>query len=267
MVIPRRVKMEFDYMFDFQWQRRLTGWDSVNDGVQLVVSPLCFMIIMIPITIDAIIWIIIIIIVGAGNMIAGGIYEAHPDYRVVKYVTDMEETMDEDELSLKRELLVTVACGDLTLDKGAPLQATPRNIVISGPDSPTNRNEKARSRLLNLLGAQMSFGETVGNPVLFYIGAFCYKIMDLRHDSSSGDSAISLAFGIKRMVVVHGAIVSGCLLASNNPSTAAGIVGPCHEALSYRPFIFRRVRALERQQDPKGTSRCERKHFYHLYLS
>lgn len=65
--------------------------------------------------------------------------------------------------------------------------------VISGLGSPTNGNEKVRSRLLNLLGAQMRFGEIVGNLVLFYIGAFCYIIVDLRHDPSSRDFTISLA--------------------------------------------------------------------------
>jgi hypothetical protein len=39
------------------------------------------------------------------------------------------------------------------------------------------------------------------------------------------------------MVIVHVAIVSGCLLASNNPSTAAGIVGGHHGAMSPSQLI------------------------------
>jgi hypothetical protein len=52
------------------------------------------------------------------------------------------------------------------------------------------------SRLLNLLGAQADFGGAVGSPVLFFLGAFIYTILDLKQDPSSEDSAISLGFGI-----------------------------------------------------------------------
>ncbi|CZR66156.1 uncharacterized protein PAC_16057 [Phialocephala subalpina] len=83
----------------FSTRRPLTRWYWVNDAVQLIISLFCFIIMVIPVTIDTILW-IIATIVGAGNMVVGGIYEAHLDYRVVKYINDMEETMDEEELSL-----------------------------------------------------------------------------------------------------------------------------------------------------------------------
>jgi hypothetical protein len=46
------------------------------------------------------------------------------------------------------------------------------------------------------------------------------------------------------MIIVHVAIVSGCLLAANNPSTSAGIVGSGHEALEYRPTNRRRAPSI-----------------------
>lgn len=56
---------------------------------------------------DTIIW-IGVIIVGAGNMLVGGLYEAHIDYRIVNYVTSLEHGTDEGKLRIERVLLVTV---------------------------------------------------------------------------------------------------------------------------------------------------------------
>lgn len=267
MTIPRRKKIEFDYLFEFQWAKGVTRWRGVNDVIQLLTSLFCFAVILIPVTIDSIMW-IVGIIVGAGNMIVGGLYEAHLDYRIVKFVKeDMGVSVDEEELRRKRELLVTITSGNLMLDKGRPLEAITRSIVIPGKDAPVEGKEKARSRLLNLLGAQTSFGNAVGSPVLFYLGAFVYTILDLRNDPSSEDSAIALGFGIEWMVIVHVAIVSGCLLASNNPATSAGIVGSGHEALEYRPPVLRRAGTLHSHrsgEDPKTASRRGRKRFYNL---
>jgi hypothetical protein len=92
--------------------------------------------------------------------------------------------------------------------------------------------EISRSRLLNLIGAQSSFGGAVGSPVLFYIGAFIYTILDLHNNPSNQDNALSLGFGIEWMIIVHVAIVSGTLLAANNPSTSSGIVGSSHQAMN-----------------------------------
>lgn len=76
-----------------------------------------------------------------------------------------------------------------------------------------------------MLGSQYSFGAAVGAPVFVYLGAFLYTIIDLESNPSNLDSAISLAFGVEWMIVVHVAIIRGCLLASNNPNTFTGIVG------------------------------------------
>lgn len=52
------------------------------------------------------------------------------------------------------------------------------------------------------------------------------------------------------MIIVHVAIVSGCLLAANNPSTSAGIVGCGHEVLDYRPPALRRAQSLHSTMRP-----------------
>lgn len=52
-----------------------------------------------------------------------------------------------------------------------------------------------------------------------------YTILDLLNDPSDQYVAISLAFGVEWMIIPHDVIVAGCLLARNNPSTVAVIVG------------------------------------------
>jgi hypothetical protein len=223
MTIPRRKKIEFDYLFD---RRRAImkkkRWLWVNDFVQLAISMFLFSVILVPVFIGTVVW-IAVTIVGAGNMLTGGLYEAHLDYRLAKYTQKISSSrlasqndQDETKLAMERELLVTIASGNLKLDKdrGSPQVTIPQSLTIPGASHPSEGSEKSRSRLLNLLGAQSSLGSAVGSPVL-----------DLRTDPSSQDAAISLGFGIEWIIIVHVAIVSGCLLASNNPSTSSGIVG------------------------------------------
>jgi hypothetical protein len=264
MTIPRRKKIEFDYLFEFSWPGKLTRWGWFNEFVELGVSAFCFAIILIPVVLDTMIW-IIVIICGAGNMIVGGLYEAHLDWRICRFVKGMKSEVAED-LVAKRELLVTITSGNLMLDKGNPQKTIPKSIAIPSTESATDGLEKGRSRLLNLLGAQTSFGSAVGSPVLFYMGAFVYSILDLRNDPSNEDSAESLGFGMEWMIIVHVAMISGCLLASNNPSTSAGIVGTDHEALKHPPKGLPRTPTLPSQKEEVKTiySSCGR--FTHLIL-
>jgi hypothetical protein len=260
---PRRKKIEFDYSFEFEWPKRFTPWKEVNEVVQLLASLCCFAVVLIPVTIDVVVW-IAAIVVAAGDMIVGGLYEAYLDYRVVKFAKEMGDS--ERELSMKRELLVTVTSGNLMLNKGNPLEAITRSIILPRGDEPKEGKEKARSRLLNMLDSQTSFGSAVGSPVLFYLGAFIYTILALRPQLGDEDSAFALGFGIEWMVIVNVAIVSGCLLASNNPSTLAGIVGSGHEALDFQsPGIRRAGTSYSRQsgEDPKKAGHRRRKRFCH----
>jgi ABC-type multidrug transport system fused ATPase/permease subunit len=238
--IPRRKKIAYEYLFD--WPVELVkkpGWRWINTYLRLARSLLLFVVILLPVIIDTLIW-IFVIIVCAAHMLVGALYEAHLDYRIVQYLEDLEfasrnEGMSEETLITLRELLVTVVSGNLVFEKGSPQAAVRDSLTLTHSDDKTIGRKKSRFRLLNLLGAQYSFGSAVGSPVIFYLGAFIYTILDLRNDLSDEDSALSLSFGMEWMIIVHVAIVSGCLLASNNPSTSSGIVGGDHEGL-HRPL-------------------------------
>jgi len=80
---------------------------------------------------------------------------------------------------MKRELLVTITSGNLKLDRSL---SQDQAIYLDG-------DEWGRSRLLDLLGAQPSFGGAIGSHVLFFFGAFIDTILDLLNDPSSEDEA------------------------------------------------------------------------------
>jgi len=88
MTIPRRKKIELNYLFEFEWPKHATSYPKVNDYLQLLFLLLCFFGILIPVTIETVLWISVIVI-GASNMLVGGLYEAHLDYRIMKYIKDM----------------------------------------------------------------------------------------------------------------------------------------------------------------------------------
>ena len=178
--------------------------------------------------VDTAVWIFTIIAL-AGPMLIEGLFEALLDFRIIQFVRSFRFRPDGAGDYPRTELLLTVVSGNLALDVVEPqkkilaaldLTVTPR----SEHDAPL-RQAAVQTRLLSMMGSQSSFGATVGAPVLFYLGAFVYTILDLENSPSSQDAAISLAFGIEWMIVVHVAIVAGCLLASNNPGTSSAIVG------------------------------------------
>jgi len=108
----------------------------------------------------------------------------------------------------------------------------------------------AEMRLKSMLQSQYSFGSVVGAPVLFYIGAFVYTLVGLSANKGDNDTAHALAFGMWWMEIVHVAIVSGCLLASNNPSTVTAVV----------------AEYLVRQEESLRESATERKRDLAIFL-
>ncbi|KAG5772054.1 hypothetical protein H9Q72_001667 [Fusarium xylarioides] len=168
----------------------------------------------------------------AGNNVAG---ESEPN----------NGDEDFDGLREKVELLVIVLAGrrrfnamtsiptqtlsDLYLPDGSHIQ----------PDDEVNQNYPSLSeQLKRLVTSQSAFGAIVGAAVVFYLGAFIYTILDLLGDKSNQDAAISLAFGVEWMIIVHVAIVNGFLLASNNPSPVTMLIG---RPLSTRKPIKRQL--------------------------
>lgn len=173
-----------------------------------------------------------------------------------------------DGLRDKVELLVTVLAGNLVLETYKPwsnnlvlisnaLLATGRRrfsamrphpaetpsalpVPDIPPNSEANQNYPSLSeQLKRLMTAQSAFGAIVGAAVVFYLGAFIYTILDLLGDKSNQDAAISLAFGVEWMIIVHVAIVNGFLLASNNPSPVTMLIGrPLSTRKPLRRMIF-----------------------------
>lgn len=94
---------------------------------------------------------------------------------------------------------------------------------------------KTQTRLRTMLNCQYSFGSMVGAPVLFFLGGFVFALLQSLEDLGSEDIAMALAFGQFYMTVPHIAIVSGLLLAGNNPNILEGVFatqrpGPNDEA-------------------------------------
>lgn len=159
------------------------------------------------------------ILVYAGPMMVSGLHEAVLDYKILRTVLKENFVID---VTTRLYLIVTVVSGNLIVRVGDPFQRIPR--VFEG-----HRNKQGQLR--GLMTAQNSFGATIAAPVVFYLGAFIYTILDLLNKSSDQDAAIALAFGVEWMIIVHVAIISGCLLASNNPSAVSVLVGDARPVL------------------------------------
>lgn len=173
---------------------------------------------------DTIVWIFVIVFL-AGPMIVEGLFEALLDFRILQYVQQQRNDHSVEQQRRKVELLLTIVVGNLDLDIEEPRTKLMAALPRASHDEDDDGRVAEKTRLLSMLGTQSIFGAAVGAPVLFYLGAFVYTILDLMNNPSNEDAAIALAFGIEWMIVVHVAIVAGCLLANNNPNTSTAIVG------------------------------------------
>ncbi|MCJ1433386.1 hypothetical protein MMC27_002746 [Xylographa pallens] len=189
------------------------------------------------IIIDTAVW-VFIIMVGTGPFIFSGLVEAVLDYRIVSHLHDGKSPGRLADRSIglstkdRIQLLTTVVAGNLETEG---VRVNPQEEL----DSVLDREDidKTVVHLRAMLDCQYSFGATVGAPILLYIGSFIYTILDLHNLIGDADTARALAFGIWWMCIVHVAAVSGGLLASNNPSTAAAIVGKGKQEVSYKERI------------------------------
>lgn len=228
--VPRRSRYEIKpWFFAFQWNK-------FNQFPRLLFSISVSGIIV---TWDIFTWTFEIFI-GAGWMLVGGLHEAVLDYKVINSLEYFEQYYTRDqhravqlETNEKGELILAVLFGNL--DRHRIVSSSNRraeNIIGEYLGLPTDARREPQQRdlkirlfqILNLMYAQYSFGSAVGAPVLFYIGAFIYQVVSLGNNPGNNDNALSLAFGMWWMVIVHVAIVAGCLLASNNPSSVSAVV-------------------------------------------
>lgn len=82
---------------------------------------------------------------------------------------------------------------------------------------------RTKTRLRTMLQCQYSFGSVVGAPVIFFLGGFFFAFFLSLDSLGDEDIAESIAFGSWYMIIPHIAIVSGLLLAGNNPSILEGV--------------------------------------------
>lgn len=258
MTVPRQQKIDVGKLFDISigadFVNKIPGWLLVM--VTPVVWILLSTFLVIPLVIlDCTVW-ISTIIVAAGPMMIGGLYEALLDYKIIIRVRNENSPQYPLSNEKKVQLLISIVSGNLIREVGNPQPEIFEN--ISAPRVPFRRNEETRTRLLSMMSSQSSFGSAVGAPVIFYLGAFVYTILDLENQKSNQDAAVSLAFGVEWMIIVHVAIVSGCLLASNNPSTASAIVGRSPDKTQAGPHRLRTIDSQAPVAHHKIDSRTER---------
>jgi hypothetical protein len=84
--------------------------------------------------------------------------------------------------------------------------------------------ERTRMRLNAMLDCQAGFGGTIGAPIVFFLGSFLVSIFGNLAQLGNNSNAHALAFGEWWITIPHVAIVSGCLLAGNNPNTLQAIM-------------------------------------------
>jgi hypothetical protein len=211
MVVPRkRVLTLPDWMFEI-WE---TSRKRFMSKIALALGSFVVAVI------DNVCW-VFTIFAFAGPMIVGALEEAVLDFKILKHGHP-------DAIPQRRlELLSTVVVGNLEVDdsvadrifrgllcdKGSVDARRPLNIPA------------AKVHLSCILDAQMEFADVVGGPVLFYVISFAYALNNGSNDRADTSVSLALAFGMWWMSLVHVSMVSGCLLASNNPSTLRAVLG------------------------------------------
>lgn len=143
---------------------------------------------------------VIVIVTAAGPMLVGGLYEALFDHLILKTLRESaaEDDSSPEDVKVHLQLLVIMALGNLRED-GDPIENTIAKLsVASGQHASAKKEqqEHSKTRLQALMSAQLPFGTAIGAPVLFYLGAFVFTVVDLLNDPSDENSAISLAFGV-----------------------------------------------------------------------
>jgi len=196
---------------------------------------------------DTVIWIGIVFSTSA-PMILSGLYEATLDRKIIESVqTDKLRVRIDPKrrLYLKIHLLYAVLVGNLSLNHPkvgsemphseehsawndvkslvAPFALPPQDSKSEDRNTTTIRNG-TQVRLKGMLDCQASFGAAIGAPVVFFLGSFFFSVFSDLSTVGDNDTSHSLAFGMWWMTIPHVAIVSGCLLAGNNPNTLEVII-------------------------------------------
>lgn len=108
-----------------------------------------------------------------------------------------------------------------------PACTEPAHFQLEADHQPTEKTKrqirKTKTRLRTMLNCQYSFGSMVGAPVVFFLGGFVFTLLQSIQSIGDEDTALALAFGQWYMTIPHIAIISGLLLAGNNPNILEGV--------------------------------------------
>jgi len=214
---------------------------KIDVGMNLISSSFLGLISAVLTAIDTLILVSYILML-AGPLTISALVEALLDHRVLSALSPEKQYGFDDASRLR--LLVTVICGNLVLQEDAASTA-----YDSVPPDPVKEVVEAlekrplpdqQAKLLNLMGSQDEFSEHVSAPVLFYLGGFIYCTLDLFNHPSEQDTALALAFGVKWMIIVNVAIITGCLLARRNPCAVSILADqpPVEQHHFWQPLLY-----------------------------
>ncbi|KAK0752738.1 hypothetical protein B0T18DRAFT_450924 [Schizothecium vesticola] len=219
MSIPRHVQFLSTDVLEEAWIKDATG-----PIARMAISLALLLPAMLCAALDTVIWVVLIMSM-AGPMMVAGLHEATLDCKILRALIARDSKLfqgaGDEQLTTAVELLVTVVSGNLRLgdhDNPDPSSAiiealTGKKVRIEGTvATPANGTPKPRapppplrfspshivhipSRLTRLVTSQLPFGAIVGAPVVFYLGAFIYTVLDLLDNPSDQDRAISIAYG------------------------------------------------------------------------
>ncbi|KAK0620509.1 hypothetical protein B0T14DRAFT_567252 [Immersiella caudata] len=191
----------------------------------------------------------------AGPMLLSGVYETWIDMRLLRYLwkeivfdRKMEDALRTNQvltMKLRAQLLLLVVVGNIDIISTERQGAYPEIMrVVRGLEhEDQNRPDnviQVKSKLLALCSSQNSFGSAVGAPVVFFVGAFIYNMVDIQARLGDNDTAHALAFGMWWMTIPFLAIISCLLLASNNPSSLHGILAsPMRASSTWKIFQWK----------------------------
>ncbi|KAK3393873.1 hypothetical protein B0H63DRAFT_505689 [Podospora didyma] len=221
--IPRRSKLRIpDWVFS----------PSPKNALPVLLFPVRLSAALFMVTADTVGWLCICFAL-AGPMLLSGVYETWIDMRLLWYlfqrIVDAAKTDQVLSMKLRAQLLLLVVVGNIDIAEGKERLFLDILRVADGLER-TNDNRlqhvvHVKSRLSALSSSQPSFGSAVGAPVVFFVGAFIYNIIDVQTRLGDNDTAHALAFGMWWMTIPFLAIISSLLLASNNPGSLHGFLG------------------------------------------
>ncbi|CZT09854.1 uncharacterized protein RCO7_02209 [Rhynchosporium graminicola] len=235
LMIPRRRKLAVWNKLFLQDLSQVMSW---------LIAPFAMLLAGICVTIDTIMWLSICFAFGS-PMLLSGFYEAYLDYIIIGFI---QEKLQNNQLTIdmKARLLFVILCGNLDLDPEIrTLDEEMMHLPVSSddarnsrwPDMTGNPSEQPRNpnspwtHVENLVHDIRSYSDVannvglpVGAPVVFFLGTFVFTIVTTLSNLGDNDTSLALAFGMWFMIIPHVSIVSGLLLAGNNPNTLEGVV-------------------------------------------